>query len=82
MREKTEIEEEIPSEAKKLITKEMDLLETEISKQELDKAPHMRKNNKSPGIDAYSPEFLKHFWPILGNCAYVRYQNKKIPLKH
>ena len=64
---KTETEGEIPYEVTKLTIKESEALENEITKEELDKALHMLKNNKSPGIDGYSPEFLKHFWPILGD---------------
>ena len=60
-------EKEIPYEVNKLTPTEFETLENEITKQELDKALSMLKNNKSPGIDGYSPEFLKHFWTILGD---------------
>ena len=42
-------------------------LDEPISKDELDRALKNMKNNKSPGLDGYSPEFFKVFWPQLGN---------------
>ena len=41
-------------------------LELPISKHELDQALTSMKNNKSPGMDGYSPEFFKKFWDQLG----------------
>ena len=41
-------------------------LDTPITKTELDEALSAMKNNKSPVMDGYSPEFLKKFWPQLG----------------
>ena len=41
-------------------------LELRISKTELDQALTSMKNNKSPGMDGYSPEFFKKFWDQLG----------------
>ena len=41
-------------------------LEQPITKNELDYALKNTKNYKSPGLDRYSPEFLKQFWPWLG----------------
>ena len=41
-------------------------LELPISKVELDLALKSMKNNKSPGMDGYSPEFLKKIWDQLG----------------
>ena len=40
------------------------------------------KNNKSPGLDGYSPEFYKAFWPQLGHflfdCILECYENNKL----
>ena len=38
-------------------------LERPSTKKELDKTLGNSKNNKSPGLDGYSPEFYKYFWP-------------------
>ena len=49
-----------------LSQQEKKFLETAITKEELDLALSQMKNNKSPGLDRYSPEFFKKFWPQLG----------------
>ena len=49
-----------------LSQQEKNFLETAITKEELDLALSQMKNNKSPGLDGYSPEFFKKFWPQLG----------------
>ena len=41
-------------------------LECLISKEELDRALSQMKNNKSPGMNGFSPEFFKKFRPQLG----------------
>ena len=46
---------------------EKEKLEQPITKEELDTALKNSKNNKSPGLDGYSPEFYKCFWPQIGN---------------
>ena len=51
----------------KISNKDREALEQPISKEELDRALKNMKNNKSPGLDGYSPEFFKKFWPILGD---------------
>ena len=51
---------------KTLTDTEKTRLDTPITKTELDEALSAMKNNKSPGIDGYSPEFSKKFWPQLG----------------
>ena len=50
-----------------LTPREKELLEEPITKSELDLALKNMKNNKSPGLDGYSPEFFKMFLPQLGN---------------
>ena len=52
---------------KKISDLDKEKLEGPITKEELDKALGNSKNNKSPGLDGYSPEFHKYFWPQLGN---------------
>ena len=51
---------------KKLNGLEKASLELPLTKHELDEALFQMKNNKSPGLDGYSPEFFKKFWPQLG----------------
>ena len=51
---------------KTLTDHEKNLLEEPITKPELDTALKNMKNNKSPGLDGYSPEFFKFFWPQIG----------------
>ena len=46
---------------------ERNSIEQPITKLELDTALKNMKNNKSPGLDGFSPEFFKVFWPQLGN---------------
>ena len=46
---------------------EKEKLEAPITKEELDIALGKSKNNKSPRLDGYSPEFYKFFWPQLGD---------------
>ena len=50
----------------KLTDYEKKLIEGPITKEELDNALQKMKNNKSPGLDGFSPEFFKRFWPVLG----------------
>ena len=50
-------------------------LELPITKVELDLALKSMKNNKSPGMDGYSPEFLKKIWDQLG-CFFLEYINE------
>ena len=57
----------VPLTPKILTTEEKQSLEEPITKQELDIALKKMKNNKSPGMDGYSPEFFKQFWPQLGD---------------
>ena len=38
-----------------------------VTKIEIDEALTKMKNNKSPGLDGYSAEFFKKFWPQLGH---------------
>ena len=52
---------------KKITEQEKQKLEMPITKDELDNALRKSKNNKSPGLDGYSPEFYKCFWPQLGD---------------
>ena len=58
---------------------EKDRLEEPITKRELDKALNQMKNNKSPGVDGYSTQFLKVFWPQLGTFFpnYINYSYNK-----
>ena len=42
-------------------------LELPITKDELNIALNKSKNNKSPGLDGYSPEFYKCFWTQIGD---------------
>ena len=42
-------------------------MEAPITKEELNIALGKSKNNKSPGLDGYSPEFYNFFWPQLGD---------------
>ena len=67
---------------KTLTDNEKNLLEEPISKQELDTALKGMKNNKSPGLDGYSPEFFKFFWPQLGyfflNCINECFINNRL----
>ena len=51
------------------------LLDRPISKEEIDIALKQLKNNKSPGIDGYSAEFFKTFWPQLGFFSQIAYTN-------
>ena len=51
----------------KISDDERNALEEPITKIELDNALSKMKNNKSPGLDGYSPEFFKRFWPQLGD---------------
>ena len=48
----------------------------------MDEALKQLKNNKSPGIDGYSPEFFKKFWPQLGHfyldCINECYKNGQL----
>ena len=46
---------------------EKDLLDQPLTKEEIDKALTQQKSNKSPGMDGYSAEFYKKFWPQLGH---------------
>ena len=50
-----------------LTLEEQKSLEHPITKEELGIVLHKLKNNKSPGLDGYSPEFYKRFWPQLGH---------------
>ena len=50
-----------------LTTQEKESIEGPITKEELDNALKKMKNNKSPGLDGFSPEFFKKFWPLLGD---------------
>ena len=58
---------------------EKEILERPISKEELERALGKMKNNKSPGLDGYSAEFYKKFWPQLGdfflNAIIENYEN-------
>ena len=51
----------------RITNEERDALEVPITKNELDIALRKMKNNKSSGLDGYSPEFKKKFWPQLGD---------------
>ena len=51
------------------------LLDSPISKEEIDIALKQLKNNKSPGIDGYSAEFFKRFWPQLVFFSQIAYTN-------
>ena len=59
-------------------------LESPITKEELDIALGKSKNNKSPGLDGYSPEFYKFFWPQLGdfflNCINNNFQKGELTI--
>ena len=57
----------------------INLLETPITIQELDIALKSLKNNKPPNPDGYSAEFLKRFWPDLGNSflEYINYSHDR-----
>ena len=52
---------------KTLTPEEQESLDSPITKLELDTALKNMKNNKSPGLDGYSAEFFKSFWPQLGH---------------
>ena len=58
---------------------ENETLEQPITKEELEKALGKMKNNKSPGLDRYSAEFYKKFWPQIGdfflNAVNENYEN-------
>ena len=54
-------------EPKRISGEERENLEGPITKAELDVALKKMKNNKSPGLDGYSPEFFKKIWPQLGD---------------
>ena len=57
----------------RLTDDEMTEIDQPLTKEELDNALKQMKNNKSPGMDGFSPEFYKKIWPQLGyfflNCA-------------
>ena len=65
-----------------LTDQEKTQLESALTKEELDKALKQLKNKKSPGIDGYSPEFFKKFWPQLGHfyldCINECYKNGQL----
>ena len=50
-----------------LTQEEKDYLDLPLTKEEIDKALSQQKSNKSPGLDGYSAEFFKKFWPQLGH---------------
>ena len=49
-------------------------LEKDITIKELDEALKALKNNKAPGLDGFSPEFFKKFWPELKHY-FLQYVN-------
>ena len=61
---------------------EQQLLDSELTKAEIDQALTQQKNNKSPGIDGYSAEFFKKFWAQLGHfftdCVNECYKEGKL----
>ena len=61
---------ELDLEPNKLTDHEKEMLDRPLTKAELDAALSQTKNNKSPGLDGYSPEFLKIFWPQLGHFLF------------
>ena len=54
----------------KISDEEKEQLDFQISKAELDFSLRSLKNNKTPGPDGYTAEFLKKFWDALGDFCY------------
>ena len=50
---------------------EKELLDSPLTKAEIDTALTQQKNNKSPGLDGYSGEFFKKFRPQLGDFFFA-----------
>ena len=73
---------EIDLEPTKITEQEKIELDRPLDKSELDTALTQMKNNKSPGLDGYSPEFFKAFWPQLGHflfdCVIECYAQNKL----
>ena len=59
--------------APKLSESERVFCEAPITLEELTKALTSMENNKSPGFDGLSPNFYKHFWPLLGDKLVIVY---------
>ena len=51
-----------------LTAEQNDILEHDITPDDLDEVIHNLKCNKSPGLDGLTAEFYKHFWPALKMC--------------
>ena len=52
----------VKDDIKILDAEDRNILEDDLSIEEMDKALKQMKNGKSPGIDGLTTEFLKHFW--------------------